>query len=222
MHISEMAKWTGKGGPPGLYKRWRPLGVELALFRISGCFCDFQIHCDFPAIFKFKRTKMYGNWGNILPGTPLLKDFNMPFVVSPLGPRRPIQLSKKRLFIYVRAPAPFTIQTWNFPFLVAFLNPKIQNDRNTLSYARKFNMHISEILERMARAPSRRRACAFLRLWLLLRFSEFKMTAIHGHMGKNSTCIFPKFWKGWRGHPPSVELALFRVSGCFSGFQNSK
>ena len=64
-------------------------------------------------------------------------------------------------------------------------------------------------------APSRRRAFVFLRLWLLLRFSEFKMTAIHGHMGKNSTCIFPKFWKGWRGRPPSVELALFSVSGCF-------
>ena len=106
MHIAEMAKWSGKGGPPGLYKRWRPLGVELALFRISGCFCDFQTHCDFPAIFKFKRTKMYGNWGNILPGTPLLKDFNMPFVVSPLGPRRPIRLSQKTSFHICARPRP--------------------------------------------------------------------------------------------------------------------
>ena len=111
------------------------------------------------------------------------------------APDAQFYLAKKRLFIYVRAPAPFTIQTWNFPFLVAFLNSKIQNDRNTRSYAQEFNMHISEVLERMARAPSMRRACAFLRLWLLLRFSEFKRTEIHGHMGKNPTCIFPKFWK---------------------------
>ena len=101
------------------------------------------------------------------------------------APDAQFYLAKKRLFIYVRAPAPFTIQTWNFPFLVAFLNSKIQNDRNTRSYARKFNMHISEILERMARAPSRRRACAFLRLWLLSWISKFKMIEIHGHFNKN-------------------------------------
>ena len=46
MHISEIVKSTGEGRRPGLYKRWRPLGVELALFRISGCFCDFQIQND--------------------------------------------------------------------------------------------------------------------------------------------------------------------------------
>jgi hypothetical protein len=63
---------------------------------------------------------MYGNWGNILPGTPLLKDFNMPFVVSPLGPRRPIQLSKKRLFIYVRAPPPSQSKRRIFYFLSLF------------------------------------------------------------------------------------------------------
>ena len=56
----------------------------------------------------------------------------------------------------------------------------------------------------------------------LFSISKFKMTEIYSHMSKNSTCTFPGFWKGWRGHPPSVELALFCVSGCFSGFQNSK
>jgi hypothetical protein len=67
----------------------------------------------------------------------------------------------------------------------------------------------------MARAPSRRRACAFLRLWLLLRFSEFKMTAIHGHMGKKSTCTFPKsrnrVEKGGRAkRAPSARRTMVR------------
>ena len=66
---------------------------------------------------------------------------------------------------------------------------------------------------------SRRRIFHFLSLFWIPRF---KMTEIQGHIRKNSTCTFPKFWKGWRGHPPCVELALFCVSGCFCDFQNSK
>ena len=118
------------------------------------------------------------------------------------APDAQFYLAKKRLFIYVRAPAPFTIQTWNFPFLVAFLNFKIQNDRNIQSYEQKFNMHISRILERMARAPSKRRACAFLRLWLLFWISKLKMTEIHGHLNKNSTSI-PKICP----IPPHFEIS---------------
>jgi hypothetical protein len=76
--------------------------------------------------------------------------------------------------------------------LAAFAIFGIQNDRNTRSYGQKFNTHISEVLERMARAPSRRRACAFLRLWLFPWISKLKMTEIHGHLNKKSTCTFPK------------------------------
>jgi hypothetical protein len=41
-------------------------------------------------------------------------------------------------------------------------------------------------------APSRCRAFAFFRLWLLFWISKLKMTEIHGHLNKKSTCTFPK------------------------------
>ena len=179
MHIAEIVKWTGEGRPPGLYKRWRRLGVELALFRISGCFCDFHSHFFFSNSKGPKSTVIRAIF---CLGPPSLKILICLLSFRLWAPDAQFDLAKKRLFIYVRAPAPFTIQTWNFPFLVAFLNFKIQNDRNIQSYEQKFNMHMPRVLERMARAPSKRRACAFLRLWLLFLISKLKMTEIHGHL----------------------------------------